>query len=232
MCGTRAAPSAAIASRAARRVSSASAGGSGTAVPAGRQRSIRSHSRCPPTRAPDADLPAHPHEVEHPRGVALVRPARRSPRLDRQVLDVARRQRAVGAQAVEDVRAERRVHLPPLHRARVARVAAHLPRVQRQVLGQDQRRLVRPELEQRTVAVDEPLEHGDVERPEPAEHDEQVRARHDARRVELQAAQRAADGGDRRGVGAPARARPGEPLVGQREAADGDGGHAQHERAR
>ena len=148
MCGARATPSARMASSVAVRVTSASSG-TASGAPGGRQRSMRSHSRWPPAAAGDPDLAAYPHHVEHARDDAAVGPADRQPRRDAAVLDLAQRQRAVGAQAVEDVGAELLVELPPLRRARACRPRAHQVAVQRQVLAEHERRLVGPVLEQR-----------------------------------------------------------------------------------
>jgi inner membrane protein YidH len=165
-----------------------------------------------------------------------VRPARGEPWLDGAILEVANAQRTVGAQPGEDVRAELAVDVPPRadaldQRAVAPRPPAHLPSVQRQVLGEHERGLVREVLEQLAIAIREALEQGGIERPEAAEEHEQVRARDHARRVELQTPQRAAGVEDRGAVGPAPRPRPGEALGAQREPPDGGDGDAEHRRA-
>ena len=140
MCGARATPSDRSASSAARRVTSVSSGWSVGA--SGRQAAF--HQVPQPLTAlarSDADRAAHPHQLEHSGDVALVVPAAGQPRRDCLVLELAHRQRAVGAQAVDDVRAEVAVEVPPLLHPSVpdavaARPGGHLPAVQREILGE------------------------------------------------------------------------------------------------
>ena len=66
-----------------------------------------------PPAARDRDVPAEGEGLEHPRDVAVVGPARRRPRLDAGVGDVAGQQRALLLQQREDVAAERLVRLEP-----------------------------------------------------------------------------------------------------------------------
>ena len=108
------------------------------------------------------------------------------------ILDVAGAQRPVVGEPLEDVRAELVLGLPPggHPRAPAAR-RPHQVAVDRQVLAEHVGRLVRPVLEQRALLVGELLELALVERAVAREQHEQVVARDDRRRVELQAAQRA-----------------------------------------
>src|SRR6478672_7984407 len=61
----------------------------------------------------DRDLAAHREELEHLGDVAVVRPPRRRPWLDVRVRDVARHQRAAGAEQVEHVAPEAVVAVDP-----------------------------------------------------------------------------------------------------------------------
>src|SRR3954454_1443348 len=185
--------------------------------------------------ARDPDLPAHPHDVQQPRGVAAVRPAAGAlPRLRREILDVARPQRAVVAQALEDVRAEVRLLLVP--RGQLARPGAdsrpreraHLVAVDRQVVAEHVGGLVRPVLEQRALLVGELGEARLVERAVAGEEHEQVRAGDHGGRVQLQATQRPRGLQQRLRIGALARERALQPLVANRQAAHGGGRDAEH----
>ena len=232
MCGARATPSDRSASSAARRVTSASSGCVGRRV----RREAALHQVPQPLAAlarSDADGATHPHELEHARDVALLVPAGGQPRRDRAVLELAHRQRAVGAQAVDDVRAEVGVEVPPLLHPPVpgavaARPGGHLPAVQREILGEHERRLVRPVLEQLAVVVRELLQQADVERAEAAEQHEQVRAGDGARGIELQAAQRTADVEDLLAARTAPRRRAVEALRGHGEPPRGGDGDFQH----
>ena len=93
------------------------------ARPAGRQRSIRSHTRCVPSRREIPVCPAT-HCMSSIR--ATVRPFVQPP-VDSHpdvgpVVDLARPQRALVPQPLEDVRAELRLAVPPGPVAAVARL--------------------------------------------------------------------------------------------------------------
>ena len=106
-------------------------------------------------------------------------------------------------------------------RARSARVVgaaqprAHRPAMQRQVGGGDERRLVRPGVEQRPVAVGGLLERRVAQRAEPREEHEQRAARDRADGVELQAADLLGHGGDRGGPAPAARGAARRPAPGR-----------------
>ena len=174
--------------------------------------------------AADADVPAHPHQVEHAGDVAGVRPSAGLPADLGAVLDVTRAQRALPVQTLEDVGAEVGLGVPPvvlLGAPGAALGRLHRVAVDREVLAEHIGGLVRPVLEERALAVGELLEQRLVEGAVAAEEDQQVVAGDDRGRVQLQAAQ-GPDGveqvlGARLGAGR----RPGEPLVADRQPADG-----------
>jgi hypothetical protein len=89
----------------------------------------------PPPAAGHRDLAAHGQKLEHLRHVAVVRPARRRPRLDVGVRDVAGDQRAADAQQAEDVAAEAVVAVdppaPPPRRGAIGAVGSSCRNVRR-----------------------------------------------------------------------------------------------------
>ena len=145
----------------------------------------RSHSFCVARPARGQDAP-HRQEGEHALDVAAVRPARRGPRPHGPVLDVAASQRAALAQLREHVLAKGRVLLDPGAHPRV-RGRPHLQPVQRVVVGQHERGLVGPVLEQPVLVVGQAVEQRGVERAEPAPQQQQLVPGHDVGRVDLQA---------------------------------------------
>ena len=220
MCGARAAPSARIAWTTARRCTSQPVQLLDRRI--GRQAAL--HQVPHPLRAVaagDPGLPRDPHHVQHAGDGAAARPAAGGLPPDRRlVLDLARPQRPLVPQPLEDVRAELRLAVPPGPVAAVARLV-HPEAVDLEVLAEHVGRLVRPVLEQRAVRVRELLERALVERAVTGEQDEQVVAGDDRGRVELQAAQRA-DGVQQLGGRRPAaRGRAVEALVADGEPADG-----------
>ena len=122
---------------------------------------------------------------------------------------------------------EREVRLDPglrsLRRDRPAtRERPHPPTVQLVVLGQDDRRRVRPVFEERPVDPQKPVERGRVERPHAAPEHQQVAPRDGRDRIELQTADRAGDLQQLRRTRAGGT-RAGQPLLRDRETASHDG---------
>ena len=191
---------------------------------AGRQRSIRSHTRCAPSRREMPTCPRTHIRSSMRATLRRVRPAGRLPRDRRAVLDVARAQRALLGEPLEDVRAKRRLAVPPRVQPGPPRAAArraHRVAVDRQVLAEHVGRLVRPVLEQRALAVGELLEARLVEGAVAART---ARAGASARRP--RSGRVAGSAGRARCRAGPARSacprgsRPREPLVADREPAD------------
>jgi len=93
--------------------------------------------------------------------------------------------------------------------------------VQRRVGRADERRLVRPVVEEGALLVGEQVEGGRIDGSEPRAQDEQVRAGHRGGRIELQAAERLRGREDLRGGRRPGRHRAGQPLRLDRESSRG-----------
>jgi hypothetical protein len=131
----------------------------------------------------DRDLAAHREELEHLGHVAVVRPPGRRPGLDVRVRDVARHERAAGAEEVEHVAPEAVVAFDPPVSPGAAR-RRHVGEVEAQVARGPHHRVV---LEQRAIALERGAKLlGVVRRAQPRPRDE-VGARGDrGGRVELQ----------------------------------------------
>ena len=132
------------------------------ARPAGRQRSIRSHTRWAPSRREMPTCPRDPHQVEHAGDVAARSSSRR--RLPRDAWRGPRcRARAAGPPRSAARGCARGTRASPSHQRPSACASAALAAriaiaVDRQVLAEHVGRLVRPVLEQRALLVRELLE--------------------------------------------------------------------------
>jgi hypothetical protein len=190
-----------------------------------RTRSVRSQSFWIPSR-PATMIAPDPHRNPSIRStLRSFGPAARPPRLPRQAAgDPPREHRAVAADLPEHGALEPRVGRHPVQAAAVppgpvvAEVPAHVPGVDRVILGEHDRGRVRPVLVDRAVAPQQSVQVLRVEPRDPcAEH--QVRApRHDRDRVELHAPDRA-DDARARPAGSNAAARPRGPAPRSRVAA-------------
>jgi len=157
-----------------------------------------------PRAARNRDVPAEGQGLKHPGDVAVVRPARRRPRLDARVGDVAGEQRAILLQQREDVAAEGLVRLEPRCDAGVHLAITDLGDHGWQVTRRPD---VGDRLDEGSVVLDGPGQVGGVVgRAEPAPQDE-VGARCDGRGgVDLQEREAVDD------VNEVGRARRGEQL--------------------